>query len=270
MRHYFHLDAPKWKQFAYYYWYDLVRGRFGVSFYYKRDVSSVIAARVWPTVVLAGTGTVIATIVGLFLGVFAGWRRNSAFDVVSTNFGMIMYAMPAFWFGLLCIMLFATKLQWFPSGGMSEPGTVLHGMTAFGSFLKHLALPVFTFSIAYIGEYQLIMRSSLTGVMNDDFVLTARAKGLSDNAVLWKHTVPNAMLPTVTLVMMNLGFIMSGAILTETVFSWPGLGLLSYTSMQSLDYPVMQGVFLLASVAVIVANLLADFSYYYLDPRVKA
>jgi len=270
MRHYFHLDAPKWKQFAYYYWYDLVRGRFGVSFYYKRDVSSVIAARVWPTVVLAGTGTVIATIVGLFLGVFAGWRRNSAFDVVSTNFGMIMYAMPAFWFGLLCIMLFATKLQWFPSGGMSEPGTVLHGMTAFGSFLKHLALPVFTFSIAYIGEYQLIMRSSLTGVMNDDFVLTARAKGLSDNAVLWKHTVPNAMLPTITLVMMNLGFIMSGAILTETVFSWPGLGLLSYTSMQSLDYPVMQGVFLLASVAVIVANLLADFSYYYLDPRVKA
>ena len=270
MRHYFHLDAPKWKQFAYYYWYDLVRGRFGVSFYYKRDVSSVIAARVWPTVVLAGTGTVIATIVGLFLGVFAGWRRNSAFDVVSTNFGMIMYAMPAFWFGLLCIMLFATKLQWFPSGGMSEPGTVLHGMTAFGSFLKHLALPVFTFSIAYIGEYQLIMRSSLTGVMNDDFVLTARAKGLSDNAVLWKHTVPNAMLPTVTLVMMNLGFIMSGAILTESVFNWPGLGLLSYTSMEKIDYPVMQAVFMLGSAFVILFNLLADLMLYYVDPRVKA
>jgi peptide/nickel transport system permease protein len=184
--------------------------------------------------------------------------------------GMVMYAMPTFWFGLLCIMLFSTKLRWFPARGMTEAGSNLHGLEYIKSVAWHITLPVVTFAIEYIGEYQLIMRSSLTGVVKEDFVLTARAKGLSDNAVLWKHTVPNAMLPTVTLVMMNLGFIMSGAILTETVFSWPGLGLLSYTSMQSLDFPVMQGVFLLASIAVIVANLLADFTYYYLDPRVKA
>jgi peptide/nickel transport system permease protein len=114
------------------------------------------------------------------------------------------------------------------------------------------------------------MRSSLTGVMTEDFVLTARAKGLSDNKVLWRHVVPNAMLPTVTLVMMNLGFVMSGTILTESVFNWPGLGLLSYDSMMNRDYPVMQAVFLLASVAVILANLIADIMYYYLDPRVKA
>ncbi len=114
------------------------------------------------------------------------------------------------------------------------------------------------------------MRSSITGVMKEDFALTARAKGLSENAVLWRHVVPNAMLPTVTIVMMNLGFVMSGAILAEAVFNWPGLGLLSYDSMQKRDYPVMQAVFLIASIAVIVANLIADIMYYYLDPRVHA
>ena len=136
--------------------------------------------------------------------------------------------------------------------------------------MHHLFLPAFTFAITYMGEYHLIVRSSLTGVMTEDYVLTARAKGLSDSNVLWKHVVPNAMLPTVTLVMMNIGFVMSGAILTEAVFNWPGLGLLSYDSMVQRDYPVMQAVFLLGSIAVIVANLIADIMYYYLDPRVKA
>ena len=145
-----------------------------------------------------------------------------------------------------------------------------HILSTFQSLLKHLFLPAFTFAIAYVGEYHLIMRSSITGVMKEDYALTARAKGLSENAVLWRHVVPNAMLPTVTVVMMNLGFVMSGAILAESVFNWPGLGLLSYDSMQKRDYPVMQAVFLIASIAVIVANLIADIMYYYLDPRVQA
>ena len=153
---------------------------------------------------------------------------------------------------------------------MEEPGADLEGWAQISSLLNHLFLPAFTFAITYVGEYQLIMRSSITGVMNEDFTLTARAKGLSDNKVLWKHVVPNAMLPTVTIVMMNIGFVMSGAILSETVFNWPGLGLLSYESMEKRDYPVMQAVFLLASVAVILANLIADIMYYYLDPRVES
>jgi peptide/nickel transport system permease protein len=183
---------------------------------------------------------------------------------------MILYSMPTFWFGLIMIMIFSTKLRWFPSGRLNEAGVNLQGWSAFTAAVHHLILPAFCFGIAYVGEYHLIVRSSLTGVIKEDFVLTARAKGLSDSAVLWRHTVPNAMLPSVTLVMMNIGFVMSGAILTETVFNWPGLGLLSYTSMFQLDYPVMQAVFLLASVAVILANLLADLMYYYLDPRVHA
>jgi peptide/nickel transport system permease protein len=265
----FNLDEPMWKQFALY-WGDTLQGRFGMSFSEKRPVSQVVRERIWPTVLLVGTGTVFATIIGMITGVFAGWRRNGAFDVASTNTGMVLYAMPTFWFGLLMIMLFATYLRWFPTGRMEEPGVVLTGFSSFQSLVRHLFLPAFTFAIAYVGEYHLIMRSSITGVMKEDFALTARAKGLSENAVLWRHVVPNAMLPTVTIVMMNLGFVMSGAILAESVFNWPGLGLLSYEAMNKRDYPVMQAVFLIASIAVIVANLIADVMYYYLDPRVHA
>jgi peptide/nickel transport system permease protein len=174
-------------------------------------------------------------------------------------------------------MLFSVKFRWFPVGRMYDPGTPFHMWGPipmdFGTFkllIHHMVLPATAYAITYIGEYHLIMRSALTGVMNEDFVLTARAKGLNDNNVLWRHVVPNAMLPTATLVMMNIGFIMTGAILAETVFNWPGLGLLSYTSMLSRDYTVMQAVFLLSSIGVVLANLIADISYYYLDPRVKA
>jgi peptide/nickel transport system permease protein len=269
-RHAFHLDESMSMQFVYY-WGDTVRLRFGDSFKEKRAVSEVVRERIWPTVLLVGTGTILATVVGIVAGVFAGWKRNSKFDVISTNTGMIMYSMPTFWSGMLFIMLFAVKLGWFPVGRMYDPGvTYSSWWEQFTALIHHLALPAITFAITYAGEYQLIMRSSLTGVMNEDFVLTARAKGLSDTNVLWRHVAPNTLLPTVTLVMMNLGFVMTGAILSETIFTWPGLGLLSYEAMNNRDYPVMQAVFLLASVAVIVANLMADLMYYYLDPRVKA
>jgi peptide/nickel transport system permease protein len=272
----FNLDKPMWEQFVLY-WGQTVRGQFGMSFSEKRPVTEVVAERVWPTVLLVGVGTVFATVIGMITGVFAGWRRNGAYDVVSTNLGMVFYSMPVFWFGLLMIMLFSTKLRWFPTGRMLQPGDPASmwgpfplNWATFTALARHLALPAFTFAIAYVGEYHLIMRSSITGVMKEDFALTARAKGLSENSVLWRHVVPNAMLPTVTIVMMNLGFVMSGAILSESVFNWPGLGLLSFSSMNSRDYPVMQAVFLIASVAVILANFIADVTYYYLDPRVKA
>jgi peptide/nickel transport system permease protein len=265
----FNLDKPLWRQFIYY-WKDTLAGEFGTSFSEKRPVSEVVSERIWPTVLLVGVGTLFATLIGMISGVFAGWRRNGSFDVVTTNLGMVFYSMPTFWFGLLMIMLFSTKLRWFPTGRMEEPGADLQGWDQLVSIGKHLFLPAFTFAITYVGEYHLIMRSSITGVMKEDFTLTARAKGLSDNKVLWKHVVPNAMLPTVTIVMMNIGFVMSGAILAETVFNWPGLGLLAYESMEKRDYPVMQAVFLLASIAVILANLIADIMYYYLDPRVES
>ena len=272
----FHLNKPMWQQFVYY-WADTARLRFGYSFAFKVPVTQIVAARIWPTIILCGLGTILATVVGMAEGVVAGWRRGKAFDTASTDVSMVMYAMPTFWQGLLAIMFFSVALGWFPVGRMSTPmahfamwGPIPLDWTSFVTLLFHITLPVIVFALGYYGEYHLIMRSSLTGVMKEDYVLTARAKGLDDSNVLWRHVTPNAMLPTVNLVMMNLGFIVSGAILIETVFNWPGLGLLSYESMDAHDYPVMQAVFLLGSVAVIVANLIADVMMYYIDPRVNA
>lgn len=266
----FHLDKPLWEQFGYY-WVDTFEGNFGNSYAQHQPVTQVVGRAIVPTLVLVGTGTLFATLIGIVVGVVAGWRRNGAFDITATNFGMVLYSMPTFWVAMLFIMYFSVKLGWFPSGRMTDVGAVYSGfIDKAGAFLHHLFLPAFVFAITYAAEYLLIMRSSITSVMKEDFVLTARAKGLSDSRVLWQHVVPNAMLPSVTLVMMNFGFVLSGAILVETVFNWPGLGLLAYNSMLARDYPVMQAVFLLASAAVIIFNLIADIMYYYLDPRVKA
>ncbi|HWT80673.1 MAG TPA: ABC transporter permease, partial [Candidatus Methylomirabilis sp.] len=245
----FHLDRPLWEQFGYY-WVDTLKGDFGNSYAQKESVVKVVGRAIWPTLVLVGVGTLFATIIGVSLGVIAGWRRNGKFDVTATNLGMVLYSMPTFWVAMLFILFFSVKLGWFPSGRMMEIGATYSGFVSKAqAFLYHLFLPALVFAITYAAEYQLIMRSSITSVMKEDFVLTARAKGISDRRVLWGHVTPNAMLPSITLVMMNFGFVLSGAILVETVFNWPGLGLLSYTSMLQRDYPVMQAVFLLASVA---------------------
>ena len=272
----FHLDKPLAEQLLYY-WGDTVQLKFGYSFYRKTSVTGIIASRIWATIILAGLGTILATIFGMAEGVIAGWRRGSKVDTWSTDISMVNYSMPTFWQCLLAIMFFSVALRWFPVGGESEPlqhfnmwGPIPLDWSTLQTLTYHITLPVLMFALGYYGEYHLIMRSSITGVMNEDYVLTARAKGLNQDSVLWKHVVPNALLPTVTLVMMNLGFIVSGAILVETVFNWPGIGLLSYEAMAERDYPVMQAVFLLGCVAVIVANLIADVMLYYIDPRVKA
>ncbi|HJW74294.1 MAG TPA: ABC transporter permease, partial [Thermoleophilia bacterium] len=266
----FHLDEPLYMQFARY-WVDTPQLRFGYSWKEKRPVTEVVGERIWPTVLLVGVGTLVSVVIGFFTGVIAGWRRNSTYDVVSTNTGMVLYSMPSFWVAMLAIQIFAVALGWFPVGKMEAPGVVYPSWFAHSSsILWHMILPVVIFGITYAGEYHLIMRSSLTGVMKEDFVLTARAKGLSDDKVLWRHTVPNALLPSVTLIMMNFGFVLSGAILIETVFDWPGLGLLSWEALSWRDFPVLRAVFLLGAIAVIIFNLIADILYYYLDPRVQA
>jgi peptide/nickel transport system permease protein len=227
--------------------------------------------RVPATLLVVGTGTLLAMCIGLPSGIYAGWRREKFFDKASTTIGMVFYSIPTLWIGMVLIMIFAVGLGWFPVGRMSDPGAHLSGTwESLTSIASHLVLPALTFGMVWAGQYQIIMRTSVSGVMNEDFVLTAHAKGLHDGRVLWRHVVPNAMLPTFTVIMMNLGFVMSGAILTETVFNWPGIGLLAYESMLALDFPVMQAVFLLASVAVILMNLIAEVVYPYLDPRVES
>lgn len=266
----FDLDKPMDLQFVYY-WRNVVVGQLGNSYLQKRPVTQVVGEAIVPTLVLVGTGTIIAMLIGVSGGVLAGWRRNRAFDVAFTNSSIVTYSMPTFWLGMILIVIFAVKLGWFPTGRMSDPGAVYSGSLGRSfAYLHHLFLPAVVLGLVWAGQYAVITRSSVIGTMREDYVLTARAKGNSTMRVLWRHVVPNALLPTVTLIMMNFGFVLSGAILTETVFNWPGLGLLSYNSMLNRDYPVMQVIFLLAAAAVIVCNLIADIMYCYLDPRVKA
>jgi len=268
------LDKPLPQQFLTYVT-DTARFEFGESFFLRgAPVSEVIASRIWPTILLLGTATIASAAIGLIIGIYGGWRHGSKFDVGSLSFALFFYAMPEFWFGILMLMAFAGGVgpfpAIFPTGGYETPGADLTGWAHVADILNHMFLPWFVLTVAYLGEYALIMRNSLIDVMNDDFVQTARAKGVREKQVLWHHVVPNALLPTITLTLLSLGFIFGGAITIEYVFSWPGLGLLTVQAIDTKDFPLLQGLFLLFSTAVILANLIADIGYSYLDPRVRA
>jgi peptide/nickel transport system permease protein len=269
----FGLHEPLPQQFVTYVG-DTVTGNFGRSLANGEPVTQRIGDRIWPTVLLIGTSTIASALIGLVIGIYGGWRRGSAFDVGSMGFTLVAYSMPEFWFGILILMAFAGGVGFFPSifptGGYQTAGADLAGFSHAVDVLNHLFLPWLTLTVAYLGEYALIMRSSILDVMGEDFVTTARAKGLRDSQVLWRHTVPNALLPTMTLTFLSLGFIFAGAITVEYVFSWPGLGLLTVEAIDDKDFPMLQALFMLFSAAVIVANLIADLLYAYLDPRVRA
>ena len=265
----FGLDRPLSVQF-FDYLGDTARGELGISYAFSRPVTEVIGAALWPTILLVGVATVGATVIGTLIGIWGAWRRGSAVDTGLLGFGLVTYAMPEFWLGMLLILGFAVALDWFPTAFMSTPGLAEASSGAqLVDTLEHLFLPALTLVLALLGEYALIMRSSVIEAMHEDYVTTARAKGMREALVLRKHVVPNALLPVVTLAALNLGFIVSGAITVETVFSWPGLGLLTFRAINGgPDYPLLQGLFLLFSVAVIFANLAADLLLGILDPRI--
>lgn len=254
---------------------DTLTLNFGTSFFGRGEpVIDMISQRMWRTILLVGTSTLASAALGLVIGIYGGWRRGSAFDVGSLGFTLFVYAMPEFWFGILILMAFGGGVGPFPAifpvGGYQSPASDLSGLAHITDVINHLAMPFFVLTVAYLGEYAIIMRNSLIDIMGDDFIQTARAKGVRDKQVLWRHAVPNAMLPTLTLTLLSLGFIFSGAITVEYVFSYDGLGSLTVQAIDSNDYPLLQGLFLLFSAAVIVANLVADVLYSYLDPRVRA
>jgi peptide/nickel transport system permease protein len=263
------LDRPLPVQFIDYLG-DTARGELGISYVFSRPVSEVIAGALWPTILLVGVATIGATVIGMLIGIWGGWRRGSAVDTTTLGFGLVTYAMPEFWLGMLLILLFAVALGWFPTSFMTTPGLVDASAGAqLVDTLEHLFLPALTLVLALLGEYALIMRSSVIEAMNEDYVTTARAKGMREALVLRKHVVPNALLPVVTLAALNIGFIVSGAITVETVFSWPGLGQLTFRAIKGgPDYPLLQGLFLMFSAAVIFANLAADLLLGLLDPRI--
>ena len=206
----------------------------------------------------------------MVLGLLAGWKRKTPIDVGALTFSLIAWATPTFWLGIILLAAGSTWLG-LPTGGIVSPANVGKPLyTVIPDLARHLILPTFTLTILYLGEYMLIMRSSILEVLSEDYILTAKAKGMSNWQVLMRHALKNAMLPIVTLIALNLGFTVSGAIYIEAVFSYDGLGKLFQDALTKQDYPLLQGAFLLLAVSVILANMLADILYTYLDPRVKA
>ena len=249
------LDEPLPRQYVTYV-RQTVSGNLGVSLRSARPVWDIIGSRLGPTLLLVGLGTLFASVLGILIGIKGGWERGSRFDTSTLYGSLVLYSMPEGWLGMLLLITLSGILGWFPAGGF-ESGDAT-GVARIVDIANHLFLPVLTLTLGYIGEYAIIMRSSMVDTVNEDFVTIARAKGVPERIVRKHHVVPNAFLPTFTLIFLSLGFVLGGAVVVEAVFSWPGIGLLTYNAIQTLDYPVIQGVFLLSSAAVILCNLVAD------------
>lgn len=266
------LDQPIWKQFVDYVG-DVLHGDLGFSWQFKEPVSELIASHLWPTILLMGTATIVSITIGLWMGIRSGWNHGSIFDRVSSGVSLTLWSVPTFWLGLLLLVIFTVGLgpipSLFPAGGMSNP-TVEPGWPHIVDVARHLVLPAATLVLGDYALYVSIMRSSLIDEMGSPYLLTARAKGLFDSEVRRKHAVPNALLPTVTVIFLSIGGIVSGAVTVETVFSWPGLGYLTYQALKVPDLPLLQGTFIVFSAVVIIMNLAADILYRFLDPRVRA
>lgn len=273
----FGLDKPMWQQYLIYL-RELVQGNLGISFQDQQPVSTHLLHALGNTLPMVALGTVVAIVLGLLTGPLAAWWRGNIVERLTTFVSMLFYSLPTQWLGLMFIFLFAVTLGWLPSGGMHDPGLAAAQQIGIpvprseeiADTLRHMVLPSMTLALVLFGEYTLLVRSALLETFGEDFILTARAKGLRARSVLFKHAFRNALLPVVTLVALSFGFIAGGSILIETVFSWPGIGLLSYDAILARDYPLIQGAFLVITISVVAFNLLADLLYFRLDPRITA
>lgn len=241
---------------------------FGESYVYKRSVASLIGEYFWNTILLTGVSAVIAIALGLWLGQLAGWRHGSRFDKLTSGVSLVLWSVPTFWLALILLMVFGGTLHWFPTGGMRSPDAP-GGLAGVGDVAAHMVLPLITMVAVVYAQYVMVMRASVIEEMNADYITTARAKGLREDLVRTRHVVPNALLPTVTLVFMHLGGLIAGAVTVEAVFSWPGLGKLTFEALSGPDLPLLQGTFVVFSAIIIVMNLIADLVYRQLDPRVR-
>jgi ABC-type dipeptide/oligopeptide/nickel transport system permease component len=261
----FGLDKSKWEQYLIYL-RQLAHGNLGISFANQQPVSSNLRTALWNTIPMVTLGTVFAILFGILTGVLAAWRRGTAVDHGSTLTAIWFYSVPTQWLGLMLIVLLASR---FPASGMTnaflfDPTPWQH----FKDVLSHMFLPALTVGLTLYGEYTLVVRSAMLETLGEDYVLTARAKGLSNRTIIRTHALRNAMLPTVTLIAISLGYIVAGQILVETVFTWPGIGFAVYQAVQQRDYPMLQGAFLALTLAVVIFNFAADLLYFRLDPRI--
>lgn len=248
---------------------NLLKGDLGISFHSNKPVSEILVERLWNTVLLIGAGQILAIILGVGLGILAAWKARTVIDYTALLGSLLAWSLPTFWLGIILLFIGSSQFG-LPIGGKQTVGG--HFTTLWQEWQdigRHMILPTLTYTIVFMGEYMLIMRSSLLDVLSEDYILTAKAKGLRTFQILKDHALKNAMLPIVTLIAINLGFTVGGALQIETVFSWPGLGGAIFEAVVRKDYPVLQGTFILIAISVIFANLIADLTYSYLDPRVQ-
>ncbi|HUQ43351.1 MAG TPA: ABC transporter permease [Candidatus Limnocylindria bacterium] len=265
------LDKPLFPDQLVNYVQETLTGDLGYSIKYRgQPVVDVVLEAAGPTILLIGLGELVAIVVGLAIGARSGWSRGGIGDRIGNGLSLIFYSMPYFVIGMPLIIIFAAGLHWFPTSGMTTPGGNKDLFATLWDLGRHLVLPLATVSIGLIGAYSILMRASIIDTRAEDYITTARAKGLSDGRILRSHAFPNALLPMVTLIAINLGYVVAGAITAEIVFTWPGLGTLTVQALDARDYPLLQALFLLVAVSVVLANFLADLVYGYLDPRVRA
>ena len=242
----------------------LLRGDWGASFRDSQPVLEVIGSHLGPTLELMISSTLLAVLIGTFVGVLGAIRRYSVFDYLATVGAMIALSIPTFWFGLVTIYIFSLKLDWLPAGNRYTigDGSLL-------DFLHHLIAPCLVLSLVTVAIWSRYMRSSMLDVINQDYIRTARAKGVPERLVLFRHAIRNALLPMITILGIQLPTLLSGALVTETVFTWPGMGRLFLDSLGYRDYPVVMGILMFSAVLVLLGNLLADICYALADPRIR-
>lgn len=266
LRKQFGLDKSPWEQYLLYL-RQLAHGNLGISFADQKPVIDNVMQALVNTLPMVLVGTVLAIVIGIATGVIAAWWRGSWKGSVGTSTAIFFYAVPTQWLALVLLIAFAGVL---PSHGMSDPYLLDDSWTAHTLDVgRHMLLPSLTLALTLYGEYALITRSAMLETLGEDYVLTARAKGLRPRVIVRRHALRNAMLPVTTLIALSLGYLVAGAILIETVFSWPGIGFAAYQAVIQRDYPMLQGTFLVLTVSVIFFNLLADLLYAWLDPRIS-
>lgn len=258
------LDQPAYLQ--YWHWLTgLVRGQWGYSLQSGEAVTTLIGERLGNTLELVGTAFVISLLLAFPLGVLSALRQYSVFDYIATLFSFIAYSIPVFWAGLMAQLLFSVKLGWLPTAGMYTEGVTW----TFGDALKHLILPALILGLGLIAGWSRYLRSSMLEVAQQDYLRTARAKGLRGTVVVLKHALRNAVVPLVTVIALDIPLLFTGALVVEVVFSWPGEGRLFYDALHNRDYPVLMGVLLISALLILLSNLLADLLYGLLNPRVR-
>lgn len=269
LREQYGLDEPVTTQLLTYVG-NVVQGDLGVSIANNNQpVTELIAERIWPTVLLSLSALAFAILLGTFVGTLAARRPESGFSHGTTIFALVGFSMPVFWTGILLLIVFSVRLGWFPVSGMEDLRFKGGWVAKQWDVAMHLVLPALSLGLIYIAAYSRLSRASMLEVLESDYVRTARAKGLGERSVLFKHALRNGIIPIVTVMGLQFGAIVSGAILVETVFAWPGVGRLAFEAVVERDTNVLLGVLFLVSLTVIIANLLTDLVYRLIDPRIR-